>query len=103
MKYIVYADNRSFTECETLQGAIEWQKKIKGSTIYEPSKCAMASLPEIVVSLMHANRGAMVTQRAVEVDPAGNTYELAWSDLAKRAAWVAGIDLDDYDITYFAS
>jgi len=40
---------------------------------------------------------SIVRRRCVEVDPAGNTYELDWSDEAKRWAALCGVDLEKMD------
>jgi hypothetical protein len=59
---------------------------------------------EVIIKLMHlsSGSGALVTTRCIEADPAGNTYEMEWGDFAKRCAKLVDIDLEAYDISYFA-
>lgn len=42
-----------------------------------------------------------ITQRCVQVDSAGNDYEIDWTDEMKRWSLLAGVDLSRHDPFYF--
>ena len=45
---------------------------------------------------------ALTRTRCVEVDPSGNTYEIDWTESARKWAILAGIDLSEHDPSMFS-
>lgn len=49
-------------------------------------------------AILNTNR---VVRRCVEVDPAGNTYEVDWLQYTKEWADLCGLDLDQHAVEFY--